>query len=157
MKIRKVKVNNRKRQLEMTVRSGEMYAMPYARLDPRPSRSNCPERAYVDPEMGHEAVVYVLASGEEGAVHIDHVLEYNQDPSLLAELLIHKLSVEARRRVDRSGLSRRELARRLGTSVPQLYRLLDPANTSKHMSQLVSLLHVLGCEVELVVRDGKAA
>jgi hypothetical protein len=38
-----------------------------------------------------------------------------------ALLLIHELTVKARRRVDRSGLSRRELARRLGTFVPQPY------------------------------------
>jgi len=47
-------------------------------------------------------VTYALESGPEGVVHIDHALEYNQDPSYLAELLIHKLTVEAQRRVDRA-------------------------------------------------------
>jgi hypothetical protein len=78
-------------------------------------------------------------------------------PSHLAELLIHKLTVEAQRRADRSGLSRRELARRLSTSVPQLYRLLDPANTRKSLGQLIGLLHVLECEVQLVVSPRRAA
>jgi hypothetical protein len=90
-------------------------------------------------------------------VHIDHALEYNEDPTYLAELLIHKLSVEARRRIGRAGLSRRGLARRLGTSVPQLYRLLDPANTRKSFGQLVSLLHLLDCDVQLVVNPRHAA
>jgi len=90
-------------------------------------------------------------------VHIDHALEYNQDPNYLAELLTHQLTVEALKRVDRSGLSRRELARRLQTSVPQLYRLLDPANTRKSLSQLISLLHVLDCEVQFVVSSRTAA
>ena len=75
----------------------------------------------------------------------------------MAELLIHKLTVEARRRAKRSGLSRRELARRLGTSVPQLYRLLDPANTPKSLGQLVGLLHLLDCDVRLVVSPRRAA
>jgi len=60
-------------------------------------------------------------------------------------------------RVGRAGLSRRELARRLGTSVPQLYRLLDPANTRKSLGQLVSLLHLLDCDVQLVVNPRHAA
>jgi hypothetical protein len=111
----------------------------------------------VDKELGSEAVTYVLESGAEGSVHIDHALEYNEDPTYLAELLIHKLSVEARRRIGRAGLSRRGLARRLGTSVPQLYRLLDPANTRKSFGQLVSLLHLLDCDVQLVVNPRHAA
>ncbi|HUI27016.1 MAG TPA: helix-turn-helix transcriptional regulator [Candidatus Kryptonia bacterium] len=92
------------------------------------------------------------------AIYIDrNALEYNEDPSYLAELLIHQLIVEARRRVDRAGLSRRELARRLSTSVPQLYRLLDPANTRKSLGQMVALLHVLDCDVQLVVHPRRAA
>jgi hypothetical protein len=74
----------------------------------------------------------------------------NQEPKHLAELLVHKLTVEAVKHVQRSGWSRRELARRLDTSVPQLYRFLDPTNTRKSLSQLVSLLQVLDCVVDLV-------
>ena len=97
------------------------------------------------------------AVAQDGTLHIEQALEYNQDPGYLAELLVHRLTIEARRRVGDCGLSRRDLARRLETSVPQLYRLLDPANTSKSLSQLVSLLHVLGCDVELVVTSRSAA
>lgn len=157
MKVREVNINNRKAQLELTTRSGRTLPIPYAKLAPRPTRTNRIREAYVDKELGNEAVTYVLESGAEGAVHVDHALEYNQDPSYLAELVIHKLTVEAQRRVDRSGLSRRELARRLGTSVAQLYRLLDPANTKKGLAQLLALLHVLDCEVRFVVTPRTAA
>ena len=157
MKVRDVIVNNRKRRLELRVRSGKVYPVPYAKLDPQPTSKNRIREAYIDRELGNEAVTYVLDSGDEGAVHIHHALEYNQDPGYLAELLLHKLTVEARRRADASGVSRRELARRLDTSVPQLYRLLDPTNTRKSLNQLVSLLHVLDCEVDLVVKGRSAA
>jgi hypothetical protein len=157
MKVRRAVVNNRKAQLELTVRSGKVFPVPYAKLDPRPTSKNRVREAYVDKELGSEAVTYVLESGEEGSVHIDQALEYNEDPSYLAELLIHKLTVEARRRVGRAEFSRRELARRLGTSVPQLYRLLDPANTRKNLGQLIGLLHLLDCEVQLVVHPRRAA
>jgi hypothetical protein len=157
MTIRRVTVNNRKAQLELTARSGRVLPFPYARLDPRPTSTNRIRKAYVDKELGSEAVTYVLESGDEGSVHIDHALEYNEDASYLADLLIHKLTVEARKRVDRAGLSRRELARRLGTSVPQLYRLLDPANTRKSLGQLIGLLHLVDCDVDLVVKSRRAA
>lgn len=157
MKLRRATVNNRKAQLELTARSGRTLPMPFSKLDPRPTSTNRIREAYVDKELGSEAVTYVLESGEEGSVHVDHALEYNEDPSYLGELLAHKLTVEARRRLDRSELSRRELARRLGTSVPQLYRLLDPANTRKSLGQLVALLHVLDCDVQLLVKPRRAA
>ena len=152
MKIRSVAANNRKRRLELRVYSGAMYPFPYAKLDPPPDRGNPIVEVQVDPELGKEAVTYILASGDEGSVHIDDALDYNQDPAYLCELLMHQLTVEAIQQVKRARLSRREVARRLKTSVPQLYRLLDPANSSKSLKQLVELLHVLGCDVKVEVK-----
>ena len=105
MKIREVIVNNRKARLELWVRAGDVYPVPYAKLDPRPTSRNRIRDAYVDKELGNEAVTYVLESGAEGTVHIDYALEYNQNPGYLAELLAHRLSVEARNRAKRSGLA----------------------------------------------------
>lgn len=42
---------------------------------------------------------------------------------------------------------------RFGTSASQLYRLPDPANSRKSVGQLLALLHLLDCNVELVVKD----
>ena len=55
-----------------------------------------------------------------------------------------------------SPLSKREVIRRLGTSATQLYRLLDQTNTRKSIDKLLSLLEVLDCEVDLVVRAKSA-
>jgi predicted XRE-type DNA-binding protein len=157
VKIRRVTVNNRKAQVELMVRSGDVYPVPFSRLDPRPTPADRLCNAYVDRELANEAVTYVLESGAEGVVHIEQALEYNQDPAYFADLLVHQLTAEAVRSVERSGLSRREIARRLKTSVPQVYRLLDPTNSRKSISQLVALLHVLDCDVQLVVKRKTAA
>lgn len=156
MKVRRVAVNSRKARLELTTASGEMLPFPFSKLSPRPTQRNRIREAFVDPELGREGVSYVLESGAEGSVHIDHALEYNQDPRFLSEILMHRMTVEARKRIATAGLSRREIARRLATSVPQLYRLLDPANSAKSINQLISLLHVLGCAVDLKVRRRRA-
>lgn len=157
MKIHRVTVNNKKGQIELSVRSGEVYPVPFARLDPKPTAKDRIRDAYIDKELGREAISYVLDSGAEGVVHIDQALEYNQDPNYMADLLLHQLTAQALRRIESAGLSRREIARRLRTSVPQLYRLLDPTNTRKSLSQLVSLLQVLNCDVKLVVKEKHAA
>lgn len=94
----------------------------------------------------------MLESGKEGTVHSEQVLEYNQDPHYLRDTLLYKLTIEAQKRVKASPLSKREIIRRLDTSATQLYRLLDQTNYSKSIDQLLSLLHVLNCEVDLQVR-----
>lgn len=157
MKIRSITSNNRKNEFSVVTRSGAEYSFPYSKVDPLPTSDNRIKEAFVDKELGSEAFTYILASGDEGTIHIDQVLEYNEDPKYLADLLTYKLSLEAQKRIESSGLSRRQVARRLNTSVPQLYRLIDPANTQKSMKQLVALLHILNCDVDVVVKKRAAA
>ena len=156
MKIRKIEANNRKGEFRIVTYSGNAYVFPYVKAEPRPDSADKVADAYVDRELANEAFTYVLESGDQGSIHLDQVLEYNENPTYLRNLLIYQLTVEAKQRVEQSGLSRRELARRLKTSVPQLYRLLDTTNTRKSMNQLVSLLQILDCSIELVVTDKEA-
>jgi hypothetical protein len=110
----------------------------------------------VDKDLGGEGLTNELASGQTGTVHIEQVLEYNQDPNFLRDLLLYKLTLEVQKRVADSPLAKREIVRRLGTSATQLYRLLDQTNYEKSVDQLVSLLQVLDCDIDLVVRAKSA-
>src|SRR3990167_3329032 len=127
MKIRSVAHNNRKKAFEVKT-SRKTFQLPYSKIDPQPSVADPIIRVFVDKELGHEGFTYVLDSGREGTVHIEQVLEYNQDPGHLRDTLLYKLTLEAQKRVEASPLSMRELSRRLGTSATQLYRLLDQTN-----------------------------
>ena len=157
MKIRSVTFNNRRNEFSVVSRAGAEFTFPYAKADPRPHPEDRIEEIFVDKELGNEAFTYVLESGREGSVHIEQILEYHEDPNYLADLLVYKLTLVAQQGIAGSGLSRRQIAKRLQTSVPQLYRLLDPANKSKSMHQLVALLHILNRDVDLIVKERKAA
>ena len=157
MKIRNVEINNRRKEFSVLTYSGARYTFPYAKAMPRPEINNRIESVFVDKELANECITYVLQSGGEGSIHIEQVLEYNQDPTYLAALLTYKLTLEAQQRIGSSGLSRRQIAKRLDTSLPQLYRLLDTTNTRKSMNQLVTLLHVLNCSVDMIVKKKAAA
>ena len=155
MKITKVEPNNRRKVFEVSTRQGS-YSFPYAKLRAQPSRTNRVAEVYADPELGREAFTYRLSSGEEDTIHMDAVLEYNQDPEYLKELLLHRLTIEARTGVEESGISKRELIRRLGTSASQFYRLLDTAYARKSVGQLLALLHLVGRDVNIVVKKRQA-
>ena len=159
MKIRSVSPNNRKKAFEVKTAS-KTFQFPYSKSDPKPSVSDPIARVVVDKELAREAFTYVLGSGKEGTVHIEQVLEYNQDPNYMRDMLLYRLTIEVQKRVEASPLSKREITRRLGTSATQFYRLLDQTNYRKSIDQLLALLHILDCDVDLVVRakgDSEAA
>ena len=155
MKIRAVKANNRRKAFRI-VAGKKRLVFPFARLEVRPTADDPLVKVFVDRELGTEGFTYVLQSGREGTVHIEDVLEYNRDPDHLRDLLLYRLTLEAQKRVTRTSLSRREIIRRLRTSPAQLYRLLDQTNYRKSVDQLLRLLQVLDCDVELVVRAKSA-
>ena len=69
---------------------------------------------------------------------------------------MYRLTVEAQKRVAQARVSNREITRRMGTSATQLCRLLDQTNYSKSVDQMLRLLAVLDCDVELVVHANTA-
>jgi predicted XRE-type DNA-binding protein len=155
VKVRSVSVDRRKKAFILEA-AGHAYEYPFAKARPRPTPSNPVAWARVDPEIAREGFSYGLASGREGTIHVEQVLEYNQDPGTLRNLLLYKLTLTAQKRIEVSPLSKRAIARRLGTSSAQLYRLLDQTNHRKSIDRLLALLQVLDCEVDLVVRTKSA-
>ncbi len=150
MKILSVKANNRRKSFEVHSRSKD-FVFPFAKCVPPPSSTDGVRHVSVDQELAREAFTYVLNSGREGTVHIDQVLEFNRDPSYLRDMIAYRLTLEARRSLAESGLSKRETIRRMQTSAPQLYRLLDTSKSKKSVDQLLRLLAVLGQEVRVEV------
>ena len=152
MKIRAVAFNNRKKSFEV-VTGSEPLVFPYVKADPAPAPGDQVTQVRVDDELAREAFVFTVDSGHETTVHIEQVLEYNKDPAYLRDLLLYKLTLAAQRRVIATALSKREIIRRLGTSPAQLYRLLDQTNYRKSVDQVLHLLNVLECDVDVIVRD----
>jgi hypothetical protein len=155
VKIRSVRHNNRKKVFEVRT-STKTLVFPFSKAEPPPSVEDPIAELFVDQDTGRETFTYILQSSQTGSIHIDQVLEYNQDPTYLRDLLLYRLTLEAQKRVAESPLSKREIVRRLGTSAAQLYRLLDQTNYRKSVDQVLALLQVLNCEVDLVVRTKTA-
>jgi hypothetical protein len=137
VKIRSARHNNRKKVFEVRT-STKTLVFPFSKAAPAPTTEDPVTELSVDPE------------------HVEQVLEYNQDPTYLRDLLLYRLTLEAQKRVAASPLSKREVVRRLGTSAAQLYRLLDQTNYRKSVDQVLALLQVLNCDVDLVVRTKTA-
>ena len=155
MKIRSLKINNHKKAFELRTYK-DRYEFPYAMLDTQPTDKDRIVDAYIDPDLGNEAITYELTSGAEDTIHIDRILEHNRDPSYMRDLLLYKLTIEAKKLVESSPVGIRELGRRLGTSPTQIYRLLDEENTRKSLDRVFELLSVLQCRIEIHSINGQA-
>ena len=150
MKIRSVAFDNRRQSFRI-VAGKRTYELPYAALFPRRGRLKL-VRAFPDPELGREAFTFETATGEVGAVHMDNVLLHNGDARAEHANTLYRLTLEAESALAESGISKRSLSRRLGTSMSQLARLFDATNSTKSAEQMMALLRALGRDVEIVVR-----
>ena len=87
MKIRKIETNNRKGEFRIITYSGDSYPFPYVKADPQPESANGVADVVADRELDKEAFTYTLESGDEGTVHLDQVLEYNEDPIVRTDIV----------------------------------------------------------------------
>jgi hypothetical protein len=150
MNVTSVKANNRKRHFEVEGETGR-WTFPYAVCDVPPTSDDPIVELFIDPEVACDGFTFRLRSGAEDTVLLDHVLSYNRDPEYMRVMLLFRLTVEVLDAFEETGLSKREVIRRLNTSPAQLYRLLDTTNHTKSVDAMLSLLAVLGRSVELVV------
>jgi predicted XRE-type DNA-binding protein len=155
MKIKSIEFNNRKKGFEIKT-MGKTYWFPYAKLAQPITTKDPIVNVRIDEELDDEGFTYFMASGNEGTVHIEQVLDYNKDPSYLRDMILYKLTLDAQRQISRTSLSRREIIRRLGTSAPQLYRLLDQTNYKKSLDQMLILLNILDCDIDVIVKAKSA-
>jgi hypothetical protein len=155
VKIRAVTYNNRRKAFLVRTWSRSL-TFAYSSADPEPDADDPVRDVFVDPELGREAFTYVLRSGRRGTIHVEQALEADHDPGYLRRLLLYRLTVEAQARVGASRVSRREIIARLGTSASQFYRLLDQTNYGKSIDQLLSLFHVLDCDVDITIRPHRS-
>lgn len=89
MKIRSVQYNDRKKTFELRT-STKRLVFRFSRSAPAPTVEDPVRDVLVDDEAGREAFTYVRHSGRTGTVHVEQVLEYNQDPTYLRNLLLDR-------------------------------------------------------------------
>ena len=156
MKIKSVHANNYKKCLEIKVSKNIQYDLPFSQLRLIPTQENKIENIYIDEELGNQAITYQLKSGKEDTVHLDAFLDYNQDPDFMKKSELYHLTLKTLKLLETVPLSKREIARKLKTSLSQLYRLLDTANSKKSIDQMFRLICVLNAKPQLIIKSEKA-
>jgi len=156
VKIRSVRADPRRRAFAVGTARG-VLEFPWTEVGPVPSADDPVVEVGPDAELGGEGFTYRLASGAEGTVHLDHVLRFVRDPDYQRRELLYALTNEVRDALAASRRTKRSIARQLGTSLAQIARLLDPADSRKSVDQMVRLLAALGRRLEVHVEASDAS
>lgn len=148
MKIKRVLLNNRKKVFLIETQK-EKFEFPFSKLKLKPSKSSFINKVYVDKELNQEAITYTLSSGEEDSIHLDNILEYNKDSDAMRKIFLYKLTMQSQRLIKQRKISIREISRTLKTSPTQVYRLLDQTFYGKTIDQMLRLLDLFDCSIDI--------
>ena len=141
-KFKKVELDNKKRVFHLKYTSGLKLECPYSTLG---IRSKVIEAA-PDTEAGRHSFYFILENGKKEFVPFDQPLHIAQNPEYVKEQTLYEVTKQIHEFIKKSKVSKRELARRLGTSLSQLARLLDTTNYKKELSRLIELAAMLNYE-----------
>jgi hypothetical protein len=141
-KFKKVEFDNKKRLFHLEYTSGLKLDCPYFSLHIKGKVID----AGPDVEVGGHSFYFTLENGKTDYVPFDQPLHIVQNPEYAKEQTLYQMTKQLNEFIKNSGISKRELARRLNTSLSQLARLLDTANYKKEMSRLVEIGAILNYE-----------
>lgn len=141
-KFKTVAPDNKKRVFHLEYTSGLKIECPYSALG---IRGKVIEAA-PDHETDRHSFYFILDNGKNDFVPFDQPLHIAQHPEYVRQHTLYEVTKQLNEFINRSRASKRELARRLGTSVSQLARLLDTTNYKKELSRLIELAALLNYE-----------
>jgi hypothetical protein len=141
-KFKSIELDNKKRVFHLTYTSGLQIECPYSALGIRGKVI----AAAPDNETGRHSFYFTLENGTKEFVPFDQPLHIVQHPEYVKEQTLYEVTKQLHAFVKKSNVSKRELARRLGTSLSQLARLLDAANYKKELARLIELAALLNYE-----------
>lgn len=141
-KFKKVTFDNKKRVFHLEYTSGLNVDCPYSALSIREKVIE----AAPDPEVGDHSFYFVLESGKKDYVPYDQPLHISQNPEYLKQQTLYEMTKAINEFIRKEKVPKRELARRLGTSMSQLSRILDTTNYKKELSRLIEIAAMLNYE-----------
>lgn len=143
-KFQKVEFNNKKRVFILHYTSGLTVECPYSSLNIKKKVIE----AAPDKEVNSHSFYFVLENHKKDFVPYDQPLHIVQHPEYMRREILFYITRDVKKFIDRSNISKREVARRLKTSVSQLSRLLDPTNYNKNLTKLLEIANLLNYEFE---------
>ena len=142
-KFKSVKFDNKMRVFHLIYTSGLTLDCPYSALGIQEKILE----AAPDTEVGAHSFYFLTESGIKDYVPADQPLHIVQNPEYVKQQALYEMTKKINEFIKIEKISKRELARRLKTSMAQLLRLLDTTNYKKEFSRHIEIASILNYEV----------
>lgn len=144
-KIKSASFSNKRREIEIEYTSGKNVIVHYASLDLVKNLT----AVKVDRETGGRSLEMEFVDGTFDYMPYDQPLAITQDPEFLLQNHIENVIAQINEEMAKKKISKKYLARQLGTSDNQIQRLLNPSILNKNLIQLYKLASLLGLQFEI--------
>lgn len=141
-KFKSVEFNNKKKSFFIEYTTGLRVECPYSALGIKKNVVECSP----DGEVGNHSFYFVLSDGKKEYVPYDQILDIVQNPEYAKQQALYEMTKAVVKLLKESKVSKRELARRLKTSLSQIERLLTLTNYNKELSRLIEMAAILNYE-----------
>lgn len=148
MKMTEVYFSNKTKEIEIEYANGKTLILHYGSLAIDRNIS----QMWIDEETRGKTLVIEYQDGLVDYIPYDQPLALVKDPEYMLQNQIEHLIAEIKERLKAKGISKKFLARQLGTSDNQIHRLLNPRIVNKNLSQLYHLCALIGLEFELKLK-----
>src|SRR3990167_7141390 len=141
-KFKKAVFYNKKKVFHLEYNSGLKIDCPYSALGVHDTVIE----SGPDPEVGFHSFYFKLENGKIDYVVNDQPLHIVQNPDYVKHMTLFEMTKQLNILIKETKTPKRELARRLRTSMSQLLRLLDTTNYKKELSRLIEIAAMLNYE-----------
>ncbi|MBI3535811.1 MAG: hypothetical protein HY072_10055 [Deltaproteobacteria bacterium] len=141
-KFKKAEFDNKKRVFHLEYTSGLKLDCPYFALTIKGKVL----QSGPDVETGGHSFYFISENRKKDYVPFDQPLHIAQNPAYVKEQTLYQMTKWINEFIKCESISKRELARRLNTSLSQLARLLDTTNYKKELSRLIEIAATMNYE-----------
>ena len=141
-KLKRAECDNKKKVFHLEYTSGLKIECPYSSLGIKTKIIE----AGPDDDDGHHSFYFIPDHGKKNFVPFDQPLHIVQNPEYIKQQTLYEVTKQLNVFIEKEKVSKRELARRLSTSMSQIIRLLDTTNYKKELSRLIEIAAMLNYE-----------
>ena len=152
-KIKSASFSNKKKEIDVAYTTGKETTVHYGSL----GITRKIREVWIDRETKGATLGLRFEDGTADYMPGDQPLFLAGDPEHMLQSHIEKIVARINGELSRKNISKKYLARRLGTSDNQIQRLLNPALLNKNLKQLYKVASLVGLRLKMSATDDTVA
>ena len=149
LRFKSASFSNRRKEISMTYTSGKSLTIHFGTIGIKKNIKDI----WIDKETGGRSLGIQFVSGDVDYLPYDQPLHIVKDPEYMLQNHIENIIAQIKEEMKKKNISKKYLARQLGTSDNQIQRLLNPDILNKNLVQLYKISAFIGLKFEMLFKN----